>query len=162
MYPTHAITQNATTCKPEEVGNQSTTYITAAGCDSTVTIITTLIPTNTCEDNNPLTTDTYNTETCACEHIADKYYILIPNAFSPNNDGVNEAFTVKTIGNPTIRAAIYNRWGELGYENNNAVVHWDGTYKGVQQQIGVYAYLITITYKDGFTVIKKGNITLIN
>jgi gliding motility-associated-like protein len=190
LLDSYNLTQNATSCNSADVGNVTTTYTATTGCDSTVTVITMLIDISVCDDNkcnttdifneetcecehtpitppdcndnNPATSDIYNAQTCECEHVLDKHYVLIPNAFSPNNDGVNDAFTVTAIGASYIQAFIYNRWGQLVYESNNSSVSWDGTYKGKLQEIGVYVYLVTITYEDGSSVIKKGNITLIN
>lgn len=141
---------NDNDCNTNDIFNEAT-------CECEHTSITT----PNCDDNNPATTDTYNTETCECEHTNNTNIVLIPNAFSPNGDGINDVFRVVATNALDIHMLIYNRWGEVVYDNGNTSPQWNGTYKGKQQEIGVYVYLITITYTDGTAVIKKGNVTLI-
>lgn len=65
--------------------------------------------------------------------------IALPDAFSPNGDGNNDLFRVLTADGNTIVAYlhIYDRWGKLLYEDNDN--HgWDGTFKGVAQEIATY------------------------
>ncbi|WP_342083226.1 T9SS type B sorting domain-containing protein [Dyadobacter sp. OTU695] len=72
--------------------------------------------------------------------------ILIPDAFTPNKDGINEIWELKGIeGYPKCHVTIYNRWGEvifhsIGYQNA-----FDGTVSGALQMPGVYAYKIRLT-----------------
>jgi gliding motility-associated-like protein len=74
--------------------------------------------------------------------------LFIPNAFSPNNDGVNDIFNVKGIfirnntGNPLIdfRLRIYDRWGELLFESNDMNMGWNGDYLGKPAEPGTYIY----------------------
>jgi gliding motility-associated-like protein len=94
-------------------------------------------------------------------------YIQVPQAFSPNADGVNDHFTLfeKNISQYEIR--IYNRWGELVYnsrdlsELNDLSKGWDGTYKGQPQNTGTFVYYLTATDIAGKKFEKKGNLTLI-
>lgn len=94
-------------------------------------------------------------------------YIQVPQAFSPNADGVNDHFTLfeKNIGQYEIR--IFNRWGELVYssrdlsELNDLSKGWDGTYKGQLQNTGTFVYYLTATDLAGKKFEKKGNLTLI-
>ncbi|OWY22940.1 hypothetical protein C7N43_23115, partial [Sphingobacteriales bacterium UPWRP_1] len=88
--------------------------------------------------------------------------LLVPNAFSPNNDGENDVFNVfssQLLNSFTLY--IYNRWGNLVFETNNPAEGWDGTYNGKEQEIGVYVYAIKYSFADGFEQYKKGNITLV-
>ena len=95
--------------------------------------------------------------------------ILIPNAFSPNNDGVNDDFRIfaKNGLNPTIKLyQIHNRWGELVYEANNFMVDsdiywWDGKFKGKKPGIGVYVYYFIVLFENGEQKEFEGSITLI-
>lgn len=94
-------------------------------------------------------------------------YIKVPQAFTPNGDGVNDYFTLfeKNIAEYEIR--IYNRWGELVYnsrdlsELNNLSKGWDGTYKGQLQNTGTFVYYLTAKDIAGKSFEKKGNLTLI-
>lgn len=95
------------------------------------------------------------------------FYLDIPNAFSPNGDGVNDNLTVFGNNIKEYEIFIYNRWGEEIYhstnleELSNELLGWDGTYKGEPQPSGVFAYLVkAVTFTDE-SLLKKGNITLI-
>ncbi len=68
--------------------------------------------------------------------------IVIPNAFSPNNDSINDFFFVQNNQLSSINLYIYNRWGELIYKTNDLNGKWDGTYQGNNCQDGTYFYLV--------------------
>jgi gliding motility-associated-like protein len=69
--------------------------------------------------------------------------VLVPTAFSPNNDGTNDRFRPHLIGADKFNMKIYNRWGQLLYETNDAETGWDGTYSGREEPMDSYAYVIT-------------------
>ena len=102
-----------------------------------------------------------------CDYSIHTVDIFIPNAFSPNGDGVNEHFTVfgKQITEYEIK--IFNRVGSLMYisedasEVSDTTRGWDGTYKGKMQDVGVYVYFIRGKDAKGSVFNKKGDITLI-
>ena len=85
----------------------------------------------------------------------------IPNAFTPNGDGTNDAvcFNNEQIAEFTI--AIFNRWGEAVYRSDDPTGCWDGTYRGTPCPAGVYTYTCHITCFGNHTNDMKGNITLI-
>lgn len=98
------------------------------------------------------------------------YYI--PNAFTPNSDGVDDFFTI--YGSDEIARIqslqIFNRWGQLVFEKSNFppnVDHegWNGTYlkKNDNHDFGpqVFVYQAKIEYTDGSTETVSGDITLI-
>lgn len=93
--------------------------------------------------------------------------IYVPNAFSPNGDGINDFTMLIGVAVTDLQISIYNRWGELVYETNNINIlndpdtGWDGTYNGQDAEMGVYAYVLTATGEDGSTVHRQGNITLV-
>ena len=64
--------------------------------------------------------------------------LTFPNAFSPNGDGVNDEFLPFNWGLETYLLRIYNRWGELIFETSSQDGAWDGTFKGVPQEVGTY------------------------
>lgn len=68
--------------------------------------------------------------------------IFVPNAFTPNNDGINDTFGVKGEGIRNFRMLIFNRWGEVIYESANPSQHWDGKYRGNTVENGTYVYEI--------------------
>ncbi len=72
--------------------------------------------------------------------------ILIPDAFTPNNDGINETWELKGIeGYPNCRVTIYNRWGTVVFNSVGYQNAFDGTVAGALQMPGVYAYKIRLT-----------------
>ncbi|QPH38524.1 Ig-like domain-containing protein [Pedobacter endophyticus] len=87
--------------------------------------------------------------------------VYIPNAFTPNNDGKNDTFMIYGTAIAGAKLTIYTQWGQLIYQSDNMSAGWDGTYKGVNQPIGVYVYMAEVTFKDGTTTIRKGTVTLI-
>lgn len=87
--------------------------------------------------------------------------IFIPNAFTPNNDGVNDLFCITGENIVEFHLMIFTRWGELIYESNQLDECWDGRYKDNWCMSGVYAYVCQITCEAGIETQFKGNITLI-
>ena len=70
--------------------------------------------------------------------------LYIPNAFSPNNDGLNDLFRPTFIGPAaSYRFNIYNRWGQLVFSSRIPGVGWNGVFQSKQQPAGVYVYYIT-------------------
>lgn len=87
--------------------------------------------------------------------------IYIPNAFSPNNDGLNDEF--KVIGNDIkdVDMIIYARSGDKIFESKNMNVGWNGYYNGKLMSPLVYVYTINVTMKNGDEKKLKGTITLV-
>lgn len=71
--------------------------------------------------------------------------IYIPNAFSPNNDGLNDKFVISAGAIKTFSMKIFDRWGEKLWETNDYTSSWDGFYKDKQVQMDVYMYTVTLT-----------------
>jgi gliding motility-associated-like protein len=86
---------------------------------------------------------------------------FIPNAFTPNGDGVNDILFVYGQGFKNIKFMIFNRWGEKLFESNNQSFGWDATYKGNLVNPGVYTYYFEGEYIDGKQVSQKGSVTVI-
>ncbi len=88
--------------------------------------------------------------------------IIIPTAFSPNNDGINDYFTVIPFDHESFSLEVYNRWGKKVYAfEGQADLGWDGFYNSELQELGVYMYIINVKYLDGREVVEKGTVTLI-
>jgi gliding motility-associated-like protein len=85
----------------------------------------------------------------------------VPNAFTPNGDGVNDKIFVRGYGIAKMRWRIYNRWGAMIFESVDRSVGWDGTYKGTLQPNEVYHYILDVEYFDNSKSQKKGDITLL-
>jgi gliding motility-associated-like protein len=85
----------------------------------------------------------------------------IPNAFTPNNDGINDMIFVKGFGIEKMNLMIFNRQGKLVFQSTSQNIGWDGKYKGQLQPLDVYAYVLEVQFADGNRVTKKGDITLL-
>lgn len=84
-----------------------------------------------------------------CKNVSDtmlvKVYrdLYIPNAFSPNGDGLNDTWNIPALSAmPGFELFVYNRYGTLIFQTKKQPVAWDGTYKGAACNIGVYTYVI--------------------
>lgn len=95
--------------------------------------------------------------------IVEDPYCLFPDAFSPNDDGVNDGFGGICEDLEFLELKIYNRWGELIYfsRDNTDNSKWDGTYKGKDAPLDVYVYVANMQFVNGKTETISGNFTLI-
>lgn len=98
-----------------------------------------------------------------CMRIFVSGDLIVPTAFSPNNDGYNDLFILRVVGScfDSFSFLIFDRWGEKVFETQNISSTWDGTYRGKFLDPGVFVYSINATLFNGEIVSKKGNITLI-
>ncbi|MBP6431475.1 MAG: gliding motility-associated C-terminal domain-containing protein [Ferruginibacter sp.] len=123
------------TVKPRTTTNYLLTVTDANGCIATDNSIITVIP----------------------------YCLKVQNAFSPNADGINDRWQV-TNGAPCfnkIIAAVYNRYGNLVYKNDNYQNNWDGTYEGKPLPDGTYYYVVTYNLINGRGQVLKGDVTIL-
>ena len=88
--------------------------------------------------------------------------LVIPNAFSPNHDEINEVFKVKSHQNIVeFHAYIFNRWGQKLYEWTNLEGGWDGTYRGNDVKQGTYFVLVKAKGADGQTYNIRKDVNLL-
>lgn len=87
----------------------------------------------------------------------------VPNAFTPNGDNLNDEFKVIATGAIRIEFfRIYNRWGEIVFESNDANNGWNGTVDGKDQAPGVYTWVVKgEDVVNGKPYLESGNVTLI-
>lgn len=85
--------------------------------------------------------------------------VFIPDAFTPNGDGINDLFGVKGEGIQNFTLRIFNRWGEEVFRSNNPKQQWDGTFKGKPAEGGSYVYRFISSGKG--EKIKTGSVALI-
>jgi gliding motility-associated-like protein len=90
-----------------------------------------------------------------------KSLYLLPNAFTPNGDGLNDCFGMKSWRLIELDFSIYNRWGERVFHTTDPAKCWDGTYKGRSQSSDVFVYTLiaktncdTINTKGYFILLK--------
>ncbi|MBO9204814.1 MULTISPECIES: FG-GAP-like repeat-containing protein [Niastella] len=104
-----------------------------------------------------------------CETAGDEITIkrglcelFMPNAFTPNRDGVNDVFRVKDHAFiKSFDMQIFNRWGQLVYKSKDAGSGWDGTLNGLIQPAGNYIWMIVLTDHEGNRKQFKGTVLLI-
>ncbi len=95
-----------------------------------------------------------------------RYYI--PNAFSPNFDGINDNFTI--FGGPhlvrILEFHIFDRWGDPVFSYfdlppNDLSYGWDGSYRGKTMNPAVFTYFAVLEFVDGSTEMVKGDVQLV-
>lgn len=87
---------------------------------------------------------------------------LMPTAFTPNNDGLNDCYSITHWGKILqLEFSIYNRWGQRVFYTTDPNRCWDGTVRGVQQNPGVFVYTITAKTTCVDHVFRKGTFMLI-
>jgi gliding motility-associated-like protein len=74
--------------------------------------------------------------------------LFAPNSFTPNNDGINDFFSVTAINVFDFNVQIFDRWGKLIYESPNTAFQWDGTSNGKVLSQGVYVWRITYDQRN--------------
>ena len=88
--------------------------------------------------------------------------IYIPNAFSPNGDGINDVFKIRATGIlKNMHLEIYDRWGHKVFSSDNINDGWDGIYKNQPAPVDTYGYYFVGECLQGSKIILKGNITLV-
>ena len=83
----------------------------------------------------------------------------VPNVFTPNDDGVNDMFTLNNQNINLSNISIYNRWGNQVYYSENQI-DWDGTFNQKKCSDGVYFYVLYY-YQNNQLKSKQGTIHLI-
>lgn len=87
--------------------------------------------------------------------------LYIPNAFTPNNDGINDNFSIMGDGIDELEVHIFNRFGEIIFTSNSLDSKWDGTYQSLPVPNGVYVYKVKAINKiKNKWVEKDGHVTV--
>lgn len=99
--------------------------------------------------------------------VNDSEDVFVPNAFSPNGNGINDKLVVYAGGAVALVKTfrIVSRWGGVVFERgdflpNDAAYGWDGRYNGAMLDPGVFVYFVEVEYVDGRTATLKGDVTL--
>jgi len=93
--------------------------------------------------------------------------IYIPNAFSPNNDGINDQFYIMGRGFAQILVfQVFDRWGNLVFSQNQGDINeesngWDGLFENQNAETGVYSYYAKVIYLDEIEERFFGDVTLV-
>ncbi len=90
-------------------------------------------------------------------------YIAVPNAFTPNGDGLNDfLYPLNAFKADNLDFKVYNRLGQLVFETHDWTQKWDGTIKGEPQDAGIYVWTLEYVLHDtGKHVFMKGSSVLI-
>jgi len=92
----------------------------------------------------------------------DPNSIFAANTFTPNNDGLNDKFMIRSkVLSHLNYLRIFDQWGGLVFETKNINEGWDGTIKGQPAPVAVYVFTLGATCDNGFDVTKSSNITLV-
>lgn len=88
--------------------------------------------------------------------------IFVADAFTPNNDRLNDVFRAVPVGIKQFDyIRIFNRWGQLMFSSNTAEAGWDGTFKGKDQASDTFVWMVRGTDYLGRVIEKKGTLVLI-
>ncbi|MFT6808997.1 MAG: gliding motility-associated-like protein [Saprospiraceae bacterium] len=115
-----------------------------------------------------LDTDSCTTMASIDVTVDENRYFYAANAFSPNNDGVNDYFLLQSAIDGFINSIfIYNRWGNEVYSDYEVPINieeegWDGRRGTEVIESGVYIWMAETQYIDGFTITKSGTISIIH
>lgn len=161
LFLTQSTQLHATSCErctyswtPQETLDNPTSKNPTATPTDTTTYVVTVSDSTGCTKTDSVTINC--TELfCGTENI------FIPNAFSPNADGINDYLEFK--GNYIIEFhfALFTRWGEMVWETRDINDSWDGQYRNNWCMPGVYMYTCKITCETGEETLLKGDITII-
>ena len=107
-------------------------------------------------------TDTNECLNTYTNNIQQDFYLNVPNTFSPNDDGINDYWEIKSLGIGEINVKVLNRWGNLMFETTDKEFQWDGNYLGYKIPISVYTFSIRgyTNTKEYFE--KQGTLSILN
>jgi len=133
------------------IGNTQEITVTSQTTENTIAYTVTVVSPNGCSQ----------VETIVMRVLQPK--VEIPNAFTPNGDGSNDAFRLAIIEGVVVleRLEVYNRWGQKVYESTDAAAEWDGRTDGKDAPSDVYVYKIRYRRGDGSLVLDSGEVTLL-
>ena len=97
-----------------------------------------------------------------CALIPSQGEVHFPNAFTPNGDGLNDAFVYTSLLIKEVELQIYNRWGEILFQTNQVDVGWDGSYRGALAPQGTYLYQAAVTDQFGNRFTRQGSFVLLD
>ncbi len=108
------------------------------------------------DENTCVTTDTILMQ------VLKKPGYYLPTAFTPNGDGLNDVARPYLVRMKSLKSfSVFNRWGNLIFYTTTEGEGWDGTYKGMKQDSGVYVWILEFMNNDNKLLIEKGTITII-
>lgn len=106
-------------------------------------------------------------DTICIKTFCEGTQVFIPNAFTPDADGINDILMVRGTGIKTVRSfRIFNRWGQIVFEKTNVTPNdpsqgWDGKINGKPASPEVYVYTCEVVCENGVSYTYKGNVAII-
>ncbi len=156
--PVH-LGQVATLTAQASGGTPPYTYVwsDSAGSNSTANVSpgNTITYTVTVTDRNGCTSMAVITVEVLCGDV------FVPDIFSPNSDGHNDRLYVRGDCITDMTFMVFDRWGNKIFESDKLTTGWDGYFKGLPMNPGTYVWFLKATLKDGASIQRKGNITLV-
>ena len=133
--------------KPSTTLNDATIKDPVASPSSTTTYTLVVIDDNNCEASGSMTVT-----------VSGRSKILVPNAFSPNGDGINDTWIITNLSvYPGATVDVFNRYGQPVFHSENSSKAWDGTYNGKPLPVGTYYYIIDLKNNEKKTA---GSVTI--
>jgi gliding motility-associated-like protein len=110
-----------------------------------------------------ITSNIYSCRDTSCQQLKAVVVPVydVPNAFTPNGDGLNDVVKVEGYGIEKMNWRIYNRWGTLVFSSTNKNNGWDGKLNNKIQPQDVYTYTLELEFTDGTNISRKGDISLL-
>jgi gliding motility-associated-like protein len=125
-------------------------------------------PVSTPEDDIEYIVQVSNRIGCTdVDSIRVRYYrvspdFFVPNAFTPNGDGLNDVVTPLALGMKSVDLfMVYNRWGQLMFRTTQIEEGWNGKYRGVVQPVGAYVWYAEGTDYTNKKLTRKGTVLLL-
>ena len=106
---------------------------------------------NGCESSDTIAVDFKD-----CNCVA-----TIPNAFTPNGDGINDQWIISNHCGSGVIVSVYNRYGSLVYHSGNYRDDWNGTYGSKTCADGTYYYVVRLKYPNNKEQVFKGDVTIL-
>jgi gliding motility-associated-like protein len=92
--------------------------------------------------------------------VGEDFSFFVPNAFTPNGDGINDTFFPKGHGILKYNMAIFDRWGEKLFTTSDFFQAWDGNFKGEECKNDVYVWKISVTMPNSKVKTYTGHVTI--
>lgn len=123
----------------QNIGNTESVTVTPAGNETSIAYTLVATAPNGCSQEARI------------EFVLVQPLVVVPNAFTPNGDGVNDLFRLKVVEGSIkmLQMDIYNRWGEKVFSSTDPDAAWDGKADGKDAPSDVYAYFIRWERGDG-------------
>lgn len=166
--PAFSYTDKASLCE----GDLGTTKLSASGAaglkylwlnqnDTTKTLVV-----HKAGDYQVQVTDPYGCTAVGLAHVLNlcEPRVNVPDAFTPNSDGINDVLQVFTAYITDYEFRVYNRWGEVIFATSNPEQKWDGSYHGFTYPSMLYPYIVIYkseSFPERGPITKRGSVLLI-